>query len=116
MDEGGGFAGLPSGGFRTGPPLDIASLTWEARKRGVAILWDCSHSVGVVPHYLRGDEIDVAFGCTYKWLNGGPGSVGWLYVEPGFREAMPGLAGWFGNDPARQFEMAAEFEPADDAG
>jgi kynureninase len=116
MGEGVGLAVLPSVVYRTGQLLDMASLTWEARKRGVAILWDCSHSVGVVAHHLRGDEIDVAFGCTYKWLNGGPGSVGWLYVEPGFREAMPGLAGWFGSDPARQFEMSAEFQPAEDAG
>ncbi|HEX3146514.1 MAG TPA: kynureninase [Gemmataceae bacterium] len=116
MDDGVGLAVLPSVVYRTGQLLDMKSMTWEARKRGVAILWDCSHSAGVVPHRLRADEIDAAFGCTYKWLNGGPGSVGWFYVEPGFREAMPGLAGWFGSDPDRQFEMAATILPADDAG
>jgi kynureninase len=82
----------------------------------VIVLWDCSHSAGVVPHRLAGDEIDLAFGCTYKFLNGGPGSVGWLYAEHGFREAAPGLAGWFGSDPGRQFEMGSAFHPADDAG
>jgi kynureninase len=116
MDAGVGLAALPSVGYRSGQLLDMAGLTWEARKRGVVILWDCSHSAGVVPHRLGADEIDLAFGCTYKFLNGGPGSVGWLYAERGFREAVPGLAGWFGSDPGRQFEMGSAFHPADDAG
>ena len=45
---------------------------------------------------VRSDEIDLAFGCTYKYLNGGPGAVGWAYVQHLFRGAEPGLAGWFG--------------------
>src|SRR5439155_9474534 len=89
---------------------------WEARSRGVVIVWDCSHSAGLVAHQFWKDEIDLAFGCTYKYLNGGPGAVGWLYAHPWFREAAPGLAAWFGSDPARQFEMSPEFQPAPDAG
>lgn len=116
MDDGVGMAVLPSVVYRTGQFLDMPRLTWEARKRQVLVLWDCSHSAGVVPHRFASDEIDLAFGCTYKFLNGGPGSVGWLYVNPMFRGADPGLAGWFGSDPARQFEMSAEFLPSDDAG
>jgi len=116
MHEGVGLAVLPSVVYRTGQLLDMPRLTWEARKRQVIILWDCSHSVGVVPHDFPSDEIDLAFGCTYKFLNGGPGAVGWLYVNPMFRGADPGLAGWFGSDPDRQFEMSPQFEPADDAG
>src|SRR5262245_841936 len=115
-DDGVGLAVLPSVVYRSGQLLDMARLTWEARKREVVILWDCSHSAGVVPHDFRSDEIDLAFGCTYKYLNGGPGSVGWAYVQQYFREAEPGLAGWFGCDPARQFKMAPEFHPAADAG
>jgi kynureninase len=116
MDAGVGLAVLPSVAYRSGQLLDVGGLSWEARKRGVVILWDCSHSAGVVPHQFMSDEIDLAFGCTYKFLNGGPGAVGWLYAHPGFREATPGLAGWFGSDPVRQFEMSSEFWPAADAG
>jgi kynureninase len=116
MDAGVGLAVLPSVIYRTGQLLDMARLTWEARKREVVILWDCSHSAGVVPHDFRSHEIDLAFGYTYKYLNGGPGSGGWAYVQQYFREAEPGLAGWFGCDPTRQFEMAPEFHPAPDAG
>lgn len=116
IDDGVGMAVLPSVAYRTGQLLDMARLTWEARKRQVLVLWDCSHSAGVVPHRFMSDEIDLAFGCTYKFLNGGPGAVGWLYVNPMFRGADPSLAGWFGSDPARQFEMSSDFLPADDAG
>src|SRR5947209_8833240 len=91
MDEV-GLAVLPSVVYRSGQLLDLQRLTWEARKRQAIVLWDCSHSAGVVPHQFAADEIDLAFGCTYKFLNGGPGSVGWLYVNPMFRGADPGLA------------------------
>jgi kynureninase len=116
MDDGVGLAVLPSVVYRSGQLLDMARLSWEARKRQVVVVWDCSHSVGVVPHQFASDDIDLAFGCTYKFLNGGPGAVGWLYAHSMFRGAEPGLAGWFGSDPARQFEMSAEFIPAADAG
>jgi kynureninase len=116
MDDGVGLAVLPSVVYRSGQLLDLSRIGWEARKRQVIVLWDCSHSVGVVPHQFVSDEIDLAFGCTYKFLNGGPGAVGWLYAHSMFRGAEPGLAGWFGSDPERQFEMSAEFIPADDAG
>ena len=110
------LAVLPSVVYSTGQMLDIARVTAAGHERGALIAWDCSHSVGVGPHHFRRDDIDLAFGCTYKYLNGGPGSVGWLYVHPRLRDALPGLAGWFGCDPARQFEMAGEFHPAADAG
>jgi kynureninase len=111
-----GFAVLPSVVYTTGQLLDVAYTTALTRRRDILVAWDCSHSAGVVPHHFRRDEIDLAFGCTYKYLNGGPGSVGWLYVHPRLRDRVPGMAGWFGSDPARQFEMAAEFHPAADAG
>jgi kynureninase len=116
MDDRVGVAVLPSVAYRSGQLLDMAALTREARGRGVVILWDCSHSAGVIPHRFAHDGIDLAFGCTYKFLNGGPGAVGWLYAKPRLRDATPGLAGWFGSDPARQFEMSPEFHAADDAG
>jgi kynureninase len=116
MQDGVGLAVLPSVVYRSGQLLDLRHLTGEARRRGITILWDCSHSAGVIPHEFRADEIDIAFGCGYKYLNGGPGAAAWLYVHPRLRDRLPGLAGWFGSDPGRQFAMAAEFVPAADAG
>src|SRR5262249_33447739 len=104
MDHSVGMAVLPAVAYRSGQLLDMANITHEGRKRNVLIAWDCSHSAGVIPHRFRDDEIDLAFGCTYKYLNGGPGSPGWLYVHPRLRDRSPGLAGWFGSDPARQFQ------------
>ncbi len=115
LDESVGLAVLPAVVYRSGQLLDSPSITRAATGRGVRIVWDCSHSAGVVPHRFRADEIELAIGCTYKYLNGGPGSVGWLYVHPELRDRTPGLAGWFGSDPARQFDMAPDFTPADDA-
>jgi kynureninase len=115
MDSTVGFAVLPAVVYTTGQLLDVYRLTHEAQERELLIAWDSSHSAGVVDHAYWREDIDLAFGCTYKWLNGGPGSVGWLYVHPRLRDRLPGLAGWFGCDPARQFEMAAEFHPAADA-
>ena len=108
-----GFAVLPAVVYTTGQLLDLPRVTHAAT--GKLIAWDCSHSVGVVPHRFRDDAIDIAFGCSYKYLNGGPGAPGWLYVHPRLRNQLPGLAGWFGCDPARQFEMGAAFCPAADA-
>ena len=110
------LAVLPAVAYRSGQLLDMANLTAEARKKDVLIAWDCSHSAGVIPHRFRDEDIDLAFGCTYKYLNGGPGSGGWLYVHPRLRNRRPGLAGWFGSDPGRQFEMSTEFHEAGDAG
>src|SRR5262249_22191338 len=116
MDREMGLAVLPSVVYRSGQLLDLARLTRQARERGVQVFWDCSHSVGAVEHGFSDEEIEFAFGCTYKYLNGGPGAVGWLYVHRRFRDRLPGLAGWFGCDPSRQFEMSREFHAATDAG
>jgi kynureninase len=116
MDHHVGMAVLPAVAYRSGQLLDVSRLTHEARGRNVLVAWDCSHSAGVIPHRFRADDIDLAFGCTYKYLNGGPGSPGWLYVHPRLRDRLPGLAGWFGSDPTRQFEMSFDMHPAEDAG
>jgi kynureninase len=116
FNDGVGFAVLPAVVYTTGQLLDLLRLSSGARSHDAVIAWDCSHSAGVIPHRFDLELIDLAFGCTYKWLNGGPGSVGWLYVHPRLPDRFPGLAGWFGSDPARQFEMSPEFHPAADAG
>ena len=110
------LAVLPSVIYRSGQLLDMERLTREARARGIVLAWDCSHSVGAVPHRLGSWGADCAFWCSYKYLNGGPGAVGGLFVARRHFARKPGLAGWFGMRKDRQFAMGATFEPADGAG
>src|SRR5690606_36518849 len=106
---------LPSVLYRSGQVLDIAYLTQEARKRGIPIGFDLCHSIGAVEHNLHQQEVDFAFWCTYKYLNGGPGSVGGLFVHEKHFGVMPGLTGWFGSDKEVQFDMSHTMTPAEDA-
>ncbi|MGC1121695.1 MAG: kynureninase [Candidatus Methanofastidiosia archaeon] len=102
--------------YRSGQLLNIPYMTEEAHSRGVAIGFDCSHSVGVVPHYFDDWGVDFAFWCSYKYLNGGPGSTAFLYVNKAHFQKQPALSGWFGYVKERQFDMALEFEHAQSAG
>ncbi len=107
---------LPSVVFTTGQLLDLAMVTAGAAECDVRLCWDCSHSVGVVPLNLSELQPDAAIWCTYKYLNGGPGSVAALYLHPRWHALRPGLAGWFGADKSRQFRMEPELVPAAGAG
>lgn len=107
---------LPSVYYRSGQLLDMEGLTAAAHDRGIVIGFDCSHSVGVVPHRFDEWNIDFAFWCNYKYMNGGPGSTASLYVNRRHFGAWPGLAGWWGHDRATQFDMKIEFTPARSAG
>ena len=106
---------LPSVYYRSGQLLDMERLTREANMRGIPIGFDCSHSVGVVPHRFDEWGVDFAFYCNYKYVNGGPGSTGSVYVNRRHFGKTPGLAGWFGNKRATMFDMVNEFDPAGDA-
>ncbi len=107
---------LPSVVYRSGQLLDLEAIARGARDRGVLIGFDCSHSVGAVPHRLGDWGADFAFWCSYKYLNGGPGAAGALYLNRRHFGEAPGLAGWFGGRKDRQFAMAPTFEPAEGAG
>jgi len=107
---------LPAVVYTSGQLLDIERVTRAARERGVLIGWDCSHSIGAVPHRLDDWGADFAFWCHYKYLNAGPGAVGGLYLNRRHWGKAPGLAGWFSSDKARQFDMAHTLTPAPDAG
>lgn len=107
---------LPSVLYRSSQLLDIPPLTKEAHKRGINIGFDCSHSVGLVPHKFNEWDVDFAFWCSYKYLNGGPGAPAFLYVNKKHFNEYPGLAGWFGNNKETQFNMSLDFEPATSAG
>jgi kynureninase len=107
---------LPSVLYRSGQLLDMERLTRAAHERGIPIGFDCSHSVGAVPHRLHAWDVDFAFWCTYKYLNGGPGAVGSLFVHQRHFGTLPGLAGWWGHHKERQFDMSLRFEQAPGAG
>lgn len=107
---------LSSALYRSGQLLDIPYLTQEAHKRNIPIGWDCCHSVGALPHFLHDWDVDFAFWCSYKYLNSGPGSTAFLYINNKHFQKLPGLTGWFGYVKEKQFEMSHDFEHAKSAG
>ncbi|WP_412966506.1 kynureninase [Fredinandcohnia sp. 179-A 10B2 NHS] len=107
---------LPTVLYRSGQILDMKRLTEEAHKRGILIGFDGCHSVGAIPHSFSEWDVDFAYWCNYKHLNGGPGSVGGLFVNKKHFGNLPGLAGWFGSNKEKQFDMEHTFTPADSAG
>ena len=107
---------LPSVLYRSGQILNIKKLTDEAHKRDILIGFDLCHSIGAIPHSLDEWGVDFAFWCTYKHLNGGPGSVGGLYTNQKHLGKSPGLAGWFGSRKEKQFDLEIFMTPAGQAG
>lgn len=106
---------LPSVLYRSGQILQMKELTKEAHKRNILIGFDLCHSIGSIPHQLDDWDVDFAFWCNYKHLNGGPGAVGGLYVNRKHFGQKPGLAGWFGSDKEKQFDLSIQMTPATDA-
>jgi len=97
--------------FRSGFIADLPGITAVAHEAGALILWDLSHSVGVVPTHLDEWGVDVATGCSYKYLNGGPGSPAFAYVRSDLQgELRQPIQGWLGS--SRPFEMGQGYEPA----
>lgn len=107
---------LPAVFYRSSQLLDIERLTAAAHERGIIIGFDCSHSVGVVPHRFDEWGVDFALWCGYKYLNGGPGAPAFLYLNRNYFECEPGLAGWFGCVKERQFDLSLDFDHAHNAG
>ncbi|WP_045521956.1 kynureninase [Neobacillus niacini] len=107
---------LPTVLYRSGQILDMKRLTVEANKRGILIGFDGCHSIGAIPHSFSEWGVDFAYWCNYKHLNGGPGSVGGLYVNKKHFGTAPGLAGWFGSKKEKQFDMEHSLTPAESAG
>ncbi|MDW3684445.1 kynureninase [Cupriavidus sp. CV2] len=96
--------------YKTGEMLDMAGVTEMAHARGALTVWDLAHSAGAVPVALNASGADYAVGCTYKYLNGGPGSPAFLWVAPSLRDAFwQPLSGWWGH--AAPFAMEPGYRP-----
>lgn len=93
--------------FKSGFLYNVPLITEAAHKAGALVLWDLSHSVGAVPIKLDQWEVDLAVGCTYKYLNGGPGSPAFLYVRKGLRQnILSPIQGWFGQSSPFGFDLS----------
>ena len=114
MDDSVAMVFLPSILYRSGQILDMERLTEAAHEKGIIIGFDLCHSIGAIPHELKDWGVDFAVWCTYKHLNGGPGSVAGLYVHPKHHHKQVSLKGWFGNNKETQFDMDHTFDPAED--
>jgi kynureninase len=98
--------------FKSGYTYDVARVTELAHDMGALVIWDLSHSVGVVPIDLEGAGVDLAVGCTYKYLNGGPGSPAFLYVRRALQAALENpITGWWGH--VNPFDFDLDFRPTD---
>ncbi|MFT5000930.1 MAG: kynureninase [Paracoccaceae bacterium] len=92
--------------YRTGGLHDMKSLTAKAHTHGVITVWDLAHSAGATDVDLQGAGADFAVGCTYKYLNGGPGSPGFIYVSPKhIQNTRPALSGWLGHEAPFAFDL-----------
>ena len=97
--------------YRSGALADLPAITEAAHDAGALMLWDLSHSAGAVPIRLSESGADLAVGCTYKYLNAGPGAPAFLFVRADLQERMRSpVWGWFGQRD--QFRMGARYEPA----
>jgi kynureninase len=97
--------------YKTGKMRDMARVTKLVQDQGALMIWDLSHSAGALPVELNAARADFAVGCGYKYLNGGPGAPGFLYVARRHQEGvLPALTGWFGH--AAPFAFEDKYEPA----
>ncbi len=97
--------------FKSGYVYDMKTITEAAHRAGALMLWDLCHSVGAMPLALDACGVDLAVGCTYKYLNGGPGAPAFLFVRRDLQEQLLSpIWGWFGQ--RGQFDMTLDYQPA----
>jgi kynureninase len=97
--------------YRTGRMHDMADITARAHAAGAVMIWDLAHSAGAVPVDLAACKAEFAVGCSYKYLNGGPGAPAFIYIRPDIADAVqPALAGWLGHEAPFAFDL--DYRPA----
>ena len=115
IDENTAIAMITHVNYRTGYMHDMAALTQTIHRAGALAVWDLAHSAGAVPVDLNGVGADYAVGCTYKYLNGGPGSPAFVWVPKRHQSAFSQpLSGWWGH--RKPFEMDPVYRPDDGIG
>ncbi len=112
IDDGVALVCLSAVNYRSGALVDLREVTNVAHRAGALTLWDLSHAAGVVPIDLDGAGADLAVGCSYKYLNGGPGAPAWLYVRAGLQATLrQPVWGWWGQRD--QFSMGPDYDPVE---
>ena len=113
LDEDVALLTLQAINYRSGARQNLKQINELARKKGILVVWDCSHAVGSISLDFEANGVDLAVGCTYKYGNSGPGSPAWLYVRKQMQQELRvPIQGWFAQD--KQFEMGPFFEPTDE--
>lgn len=93
--------------YRTGRRHDMPALIRKAHAAGTIVIWDLAHSAGALPVDLAAADADFAVGCTYKYLNGGPGAPAFIYVAPRLADRVrPALSGWMGHEAPFAFDLS----------
>ena len=111
IDDTVAFTMLTEVDYRTARLHDMKAVTAKAHSVGALTIWDLAHSAGALPVDLEGAKADFAVGCTYKYLNGGPGAPAFLYVRPDLQNRVqPALAGWWGHETP--FAFGLDYRPA----
>jgi kynureninase len=111
IDETIAFTMITEVDYRSARLHDMKAVTAEAHAKGALTIWDLAHSAGATPVELTGSNADFAVGCTYKYLNGGPGAPAFLYVKPELQnKVQPALSGWWGH--AAPFAFDLDYRPA----
>ena len=92
--------------YRTGRKHDMTALIKKAHAVGAVVVWDLAHSCGAVPVDVMATDVDFAIGCTYKYVNGGPGAPAFIYVAPRLLDSVePYLSGWYGHESPFAFDI-----------
>jgi kynureninase len=103
--------------YYTGQVFDMAAITDAAHKAGACVGFDLAHAAGNIPLHLHQWNVDFACWCTYKYLNGGPGGIGGVYIHERFHTdtSIPRFAGWWGYEKDSRFKMEKGFKPIQSA-